>query len=238
MVDINVEKGERVTKALNEVFGDGKVIFIPTDVGNQVQLENAFRVSIDHWRRLDIVVNNAGVFNENNWRLMMNVNAVGALQGTLLALEYMSSKGKGGRGGVLINVSSISAINSIFYGPIYAGTKNFIVGLSRSLGNEVYYDYNHVRILTLCPGATITNILGNFTVKEVLPIFFSPDEGPAAQAIKNDKYQRPSSVGKAFVFLIKKGSNGSVWVVEDDQLPYEVDFVGRKLMQKKKACQK
>ncbi|KAK5638857.1 hypothetical protein RI129_013152 [Pyrocoelia pectoralis] len=80
------------------------------------------------------------------------------MQGTFLGLKYMSVA-KRGRGGVIINLSSIFGIDHLFVSPVYSATKAFVLGLSRALGHQIYYEHSKVRVITLCPGATKTDLL-------------------------------------------------------------------------------
>ncbi|XP_031357247.1 15-hydroxyprostaglandin dehydrogenase [NAD(+)]-like isoform X2 [Photinus pyralis] len=143
LVDENVAKGRSTAKSFNAKYGYGRVIFLAADVSNGNIFEDVFKVSLDHWRGLDIVVNNAGVFNENNRNDTINTNIVGVVHGTMLGFKYMSTA-KGGRGGVIINVSSIAALTTVYYCPVYSGSKSFVLELGRALGNPIYYDYNMV----------------------------------------------------------------------------------------------
>ncbi|KAB0799079.1 hypothetical protein PPYR_06959 [Photinus pyralis] len=157
LVNVNINKGQNAAKLLNEEFGYGKAIFIPADVSDGDQLESAFKISARHWNGLNFVINNAGVGNEKNWKSAIDINIVGTLQGTLLGIKYMS-KNRGGQGGVVINISSTLAIEPVFNGPVYSATKSFINALGRSLGHQVYYNYNQVGIITICPGLTNTEL--------------------------------------------------------------------------------
>jgi len=58
-------------------------------------------------------------------------NAV--VRGTLLGLQYMG-KDEGGKGGVVVNMSSIAGLVATANFPIYAATKHAVIGLTRSFG--------------------------------------------------------------------------------------------------------
>ncbi|XP_031356981.1 15-hydroxyprostaglandin dehydrogenase [NAD(+)]-like [Photinus pyralis] len=234
IVDLNITKGKTAARALNLKNGSGRVVFIPADVSNESQLEDAFKISLQHWKGLDIVVNNAGTSNETNWKAAINTNVVGTLQGTFLGFRYMS-KGKGGKGGVIVNVASIAALGNEFYiSPVYSATKSFILGLGRTLGHQVYYDYNEVRIVTVCPGLTRSDLVSGDSIKSRMSNALVPNlPDIAVKAVANGVFQSSRNVGEGIRMVIEDGSNGSVWVIEDDEPPYEVDFPDRKAMRKK-----
>ena len=58
-------------------------------------------------------------------------NAV--VRGTLLGLQYMG-KDKGGKGGVVVNISSIAGLAPLAGCPVYVATKHAVIGLTRSFG--------------------------------------------------------------------------------------------------------
>uniref|UniRef100_A0A6P8QNQ3 15-hydroxyprostaglandin dehydrogenase [NAD(+)] n=1 Tax=Geotrypetes seraphini TaxID=260995 RepID=A0A6P8QNQ3_GEOSA len=109
LIDIAVEKGEEYKTLLDEEFGEGKAIFIVCDVTNQDQLTDAFQQTVDHFGKLNIVVNNAGINNEKNWEKTINVNLNGMIRGTYLALKHMR-KDEGGEGGLIVNMSSLAGL--------------------------------------------------------------------------------------------------------------------------------
>lgn len=232
MIGVNPDKGKEAVDSLSKTFGPGKVISLIADVSNEKQFEDAFNASVAHWGGLDIVINNAGVVNENNPVVLTNINAVGVMHGTFLGLKYMSVA-KGGRGGVVINLSSIYGIDHLFVSPVYSATKAFVLGLSRALGHQVYYDHNKVRIITLCPGLTKTDLLNKEPFMNAVNDAFKPGlKEMAYEVIEKSFLQSPDNLGKAAIILLKHGPNGSVWVAEDGQPPFEVEFPDRKSMKK------
>jgi short-subunit dehydrogenase len=56
----------------------------------------------------------------------------GVVRGTQLALDYMG-KHKGGKGGAVVNIASVSGLGKKSACPVYDGTKFFVVGYSQSI---------------------------------------------------------------------------------------------------------
>lgn len=75
-----------------------------------------------------------------------------------MGFDYMG-KHKKGRGGIIINVASIYGLQSAWACPIYCGTKHFIIGLNRCFSNEYYEKLTGVKVLTICPGVTDTEMI-------------------------------------------------------------------------------
>jgi NAD(P)-dependent dehydrogenase (short-subunit alcohol dehydrogenase family) len=92
---------------------------------------------------LDVLVNNAGVavgpapiiqMAEEAWRRTMEINATGTFLCCKLALPLMI---EGGRGGRIINMSSLAAERPKPFVSAYAASKAAVVALTRSLAQEV-----------------------------------------------------------------------------------------------------
>ncbi|XP_053535878.1 15-hydroxyprostaglandin dehydrogenase [NAD(+)] isoform X2 [Ictalurus punctatus] len=109
LVDLNQSVGEECKKELDEQYGQDNSIFLQCDVTDGGKLQEAFKSTVEHFGRLDIVINNAGINNEKNWEKTIEVNLTSVIKGTYLALEHMS-KEYGKEGGVIINVSSMAEL--------------------------------------------------------------------------------------------------------------------------------
>ncbi|KAK4872357.1 hypothetical protein RN001_014386 [Aquatica leii] len=219
IVDINSEHGKEVEENLNKEYGSNKVIFLEADVSQKDQLKSAFEASFKHWNGLDIVINNAGIMNEQNWEKTISVNCGGIVYGTYLGFEYMG-KLKGKKGGVVVNVSSVGGTESIPLLPVYSATKSFVIMFSRSVGSNFYYDHQHVKMLTVCPGPTDTPILSCIlqTANEFSPTLHSIAKPSAAKI----KPQCTTHVANCVIDLIGTAENGSVWVIEQNLPSYEI----------------
>ncbi|XP_061850337.1 15-hydroxyprostaglandin dehydrogenase [NAD(+)] isoform X3 [Colius striatus] len=78
LLDRNSEAGQQSKAALDEQFEAQRTVFIQCDVTDQEQLKGAFKKVIEHFGRLDIVVNNAGVNNEKDWESTIQINLLAA----------------------------------------------------------------------------------------------------------------------------------------------------------------
>uniref|UniRef100_A0A3Q0S105 Zgc:56585 n=1 Tax=Amphilophus citrinellus TaxID=61819 RepID=A0A3Q0S105_AMPCI len=116
----------------------------------------AFQKTIETFGGIDILCNNAGVFNEVTWEKTITINLMGTIKGTYLALEHMN-KLTGGRGGVIINVASMAGIGPLSCCPVYTATKHGVIGFTRSFAASVASGYG-IRINALCPGFVQTDL--------------------------------------------------------------------------------
>ncbi|XP_012990213.1 15-hydroxyprostaglandin dehydrogenase [NAD(+)] [Esox lucius] len=172
LLDVN-EKGGKVLKAaFDKEYGPDRTLLLTCTVESEEQLKDAFQKTVDTFGGLDIVCNNAGIVNENNWEKCVSINLNGVVRGTYLALQHMK-KENGGRGGVIVNVSSLAGLGPLLTAPIYTATKHGVVGFSRAMADaSSVCDYG-VRINMLCPSFADTSLLTCLTSDETAGQFIS-----------------------------------------------------------------
>ena len=118
----------------------GKIIVIPTDVTVEQQVIALFDRTMDEFGRVDIMVNNAGVFDGGpledisleTWQKVVDVNLTGVFLGSREAMRIMKKQG----GGRIINIGSISAQVPRMNSAPYTATKHALVGLTKSTALE------------------------------------------------------------------------------------------------------
>jgi len=230
IVDINAPKGEEAVKELTREFGANKVIFVKADVTKHDQLEAAFKMALNTWKTIDIMINNAGIMNDGQWELQIALNCNAVVQGTLLALRHMG-KDKGGKGGVIVNIASILGLQELPGCPIYVGTKHFVVGFDRSLGTPYHFNRTGVKVLTMCPGVTDTPLISEAS-NFALTTLASDIGQELAKELGALPPQPTDNVARGMMTLITKGDNGSVWVAEGNQPIYEVIIPDRLTLRK------
>lgn len=214
VLDVDTTYGIALQNKLNEEHGAGKVKFIECDVSKEDDFFSAIDGVYNENGYIDVFINNAGVINEINSasiRKEIEINYLAVVNGTIKAIELMHKK-KGGRGGTVINISSVAALcqksPTLF---VYFGTKSAVLQFSNCIGKEEYYSSTDVRVLTICFGATDTSIFDQFQ---------SFDEDVNAALVQLADYypkQKPEFAGKELVEVFKRGDSGSTWVINNSQ---------------------
>ncbi|GFG40407.1 hypothetical protein Cfor_07241 [Coptotermes formosanus] len=223
--DVDLRKGENAVRELQAEYGADRVIFIKTDVTNIAELEGAFKKTHTTFQALDIVINNAGILDDGRWELEIAINLNAAVRGTLLGLQYMG-KDKGGKGGVVVNISSTAGLAPVAGAPVYVATKHAVIGLSRSFGLPYHFDRTGVRVLAMCPGVTDTRLISDAPRRQLRQEWGIQ----LGREVDTFQTQKPESVAKGMMHLIEKGSSGSIWVAEGGEPVYEIHIPDRQTL--------
>jgi len=144
----------------------GKAIAVQADVADSAQVKRLFEATKQAFGRLDVLVNNAGVFEfgpleqltEASFHRQFNINVLGALLVTREALAYF------GAGGSVINLSSITSVNPVPNSVVYSATKSAIDVVTKALANELAG--RKIRVNAIAPGATVTEGLAAMGVDD------------------------------------------------------------------------
>ncbi|XP_063906760.1 15-hydroxyprostaglandin dehydrogenase [NAD(+)]-like [Zophobas morio] len=212
IVDISDKAGRKAM----EIVGENKVIFIKADVTKKAELEGAFETTIQTYKQLDIVINNAGVVDEHGWKNAIALNLVAVVEGTYLGMQKYLPKYRSGEEGLIINTASVCGFQAFQIAPVYCATKHALIGLGKALGGDEFYKRYKVRVVTICPGLVRTSMSqdsSGFLFPEV-----KDEEFGSVWSIT----QEPERIGEGLIEAIKKGKNGSLWVIEEDEPAHEV----------------
>jgi NAD(P)-dependent dehydrogenase (short-subunit alcohol dehydrogenase family) len=118
----------------------GTALTVPADVTVPESVAALFEAVRERWGRLDLLVNNAGVFGPGgavdelsiaDWRHMVDTNLTGAFLCAQHAVRLMKEQDP--RGGRIINNGSISAHTPRPRSVGYTATKHAITGLTKSI---------------------------------------------------------------------------------------------------------
>ncbi|XP_043559123.1 15-hydroxyprostaglandin dehydrogenase [NAD(+)]-like [Chiloscyllium plagiosum] len=157
LLDINVPTGEATKVAFEQIYGAESILFLPCDVRSENQLKDCFSKTLEKFQRLDIVCNNAGIFDEQNWENCLSINLVSVIKGTYLGIQHMSKK-TGGKGGVVVNIASIAGLCPFLHAQVYAASKFGVVGFTSSLALTCLEEHG-VQLQVLCPGVVETPLM-------------------------------------------------------------------------------
>lgn len=157
IADIIPERCEEVVARVNAM--GQQALGIPTDVMDCDQVEAMVKQAFEHFGRIDILVNNAGGVgpkpflqqSQRSWRRHIDLNFVSMLAATSAATPLMIA---GGRGGSIINISSIEGSRAAPNYAVYAACKAAMLNFTRSLALELAD--NDIRVNAIAPDYIVT----------------------------------------------------------------------------------
>ena len=159
--DIRDDEGKQVESEIRAVGGDA--VYVHLDVTNEADWRHAVQEAVSRYGKLDILVNNAGIViprvpieerTEDDWELVMAVNAKGVFLGTKHAIPAMREAG----GGSIVNISSIAGIGqSQHQEPAYAASKGAVRIFTKVTASQCAKD--KIRCNSVHPGPVDTEML-------------------------------------------------------------------------------
>ncbi len=160
--------GEAVAAGI-ETAG-GSAIYLHHDVSDEESWRTVIAAAEARWGRVDIVVNNAGLFiwkpiadtSEAEWDLLQRVN----IEGPWLGMKHgFAAMIRAGRGGSIVNLSSLQGLLGVENGIAYCGTKGAVTHMTKSAALEGAALDPPIRVNSVHPGVIwtpmLTDILGD-----------------------------------------------------------------------------
>ncbi|MEO8421983.1 MAG: glucose 1-dehydrogenase [Hyphomicrobium sp.] len=199
---------EGADKVVAEITGKGgKAVAVQGDVGKPADIKAIFEATKKAYGRLDVLVNNAGVFDfaplesvtEAEYRRQYDINVLGPILATQEALKLFSPEG-----GSVINVSSVVAYNAMPNSVIYSSTKAALDSVTRTLAMEL--GPRKIRVNSLNPGGVETE--GTHRVG----VIGSEFEKDMVRRTSLGRIGQPDDIAKVAVFL---ASDDAAWVTGD-----------------------
>lgn len=144
-----------------------RVLTVPCDVTDRAQISHLVRSVVDHFGRIDVLVNNAGVIEVGPMEVMtladyeeaMKTHYWGPLYTSMAILPFMRRR----REGRIVNITSIGGKVAVPHLLPYAGSKFALVGLSEGMRAELLKD--NIYVTTVCPHLMRTGSPPNATFK-------------------------------------------------------------------------
>jgi len=172
VTDINEVDGKGVAEEIRREGGEA--IFIKQDVSSERDWNEVMGRTLEHFGKLDVLVNNAGVFlgksiedtSLEEWRRLMGINLDGIFLGTKYAIGAMKRSG----GGSIINMSSAGGLVGTNDASAYTASKGGVRLFTKAAAIEFSkagHDYN-IRVNSVHPGVIETPMMAPFFEDETV----------------------------------------------------------------------
>lgn len=203
LADIDDRAARRVDADLRA--SDGRSEAVACDVSREEEVVKAVATAVEVFGGLDAAFNNAGIEGAQattaegeiaNFTKVIDVN----LRGVWLCMKQeIGQMLKQGRGGSIVNCSSVAGLIGLENISPYVASKHGVIGLTRSAALECAK--HDIRVNAVCPGAIETPMLRRYLA--------GAKDGRAAMEAKEPvgRIGRPEEVASAVFWLCSEGAS-------------------------------
>ena len=187
--------GKNTANEIKKLGSDA--IFVKADVSKEKDVKNLVGKAVKKFGKLNIMVNNAGIVSfgtadtltEKDWDKVINVNLKGVFFGTKYAAKQMLKQGKGGR---IINISSIAGLVGFPGISAYCASKGGVTEFTREAALD--YASKGITVNAVNPGVIETDMTKGMI----------EDKETSKNLLENTpvgRFGNPEDIGNAAVFL-------------------------------------
>ncbi|KKT61986.1 MAG: Short-chain dehydrogenase/reductase SDR [Candidatus Giovannonibacteria bacterium GW2011_GWA1_44_29] len=200
IADLNEEVGNTAVKELNDK--GWKAVFVKTNVADEKQVKEATDFAVSKYGSVDVLVNNAGIYpiipvmqmSAADFEKILAVNLKSVFLFTKYVAEVMIKQGRGGK---IINITSIDALHPSSVGlAVYDASKHGLWGFTKNTALELAP--HNIQVNAIAPGGITTPGTG-----------FGKPTTPQMEAILKKFLEKipmkrmgnPDDIGKVALFL-------------------------------------
>lgn len=212
IIDFNEQAGEETAKSLH---GEGiEAAFFKANVADQEQVQSAAQKVLEHFGKVDVLINNAGITKDamlvkmeaNDFRQVVDVNLTGVFYCTQAFLPTMLAAGKG----KIVNTSSIAGTGGNIGQTNYSAAKAGVIGMTRTWAKE--YGRKGINVNAVAPGFIETDMIETIPEKVLEQMkLLTP----------STRMGKPEDIASAYLFLSSEEAdfiNGTVLEVDGGML--------------------
>jgi NAD(P)-dependent dehydrogenase (short-subunit alcohol dehydrogenase family) len=190
LADLHQDRLDALAGELGKEFDPARIATVVCDVSREDQVCAAADAAIAHFGHWDLVVNNAGLMSfkpieeqtVEDWQRILGVDLVGAF--LFIKQAFLKMK----RGGAVVNVSSVHAIETEPLVAPYAAAKAALLSLTRSAALEG--KPKGIRVNAVLPGAVDTPMLWD-----------NPNVRSGHEVVNPADVGKPEDIAAAIAFL-------------------------------------
>ena len=160
IADLNEEMAEGAASTIRSAGGTATAV--KTDVTDEQDLKSLVEATIAEYGQIDVLVNNAGVFDKystslettgTQWDFIFNINVKSVFNLTNLVLPGMISRGTGS----IVNIASVAGLVAGKGGAAYTASKHAIIGYTKHVAAA--YGKDGIKVNAICPGTISTPLI-------------------------------------------------------------------------------
>jgi NADP-dependent 3-hydroxy acid dehydrogenase YdfG len=197
---------ERLEELSTRIAGQGGTAFVvEADLTDRAQTARAVHETVEHFGRLDVLVNNAGYVapgpaeeaDLDDWDRMLDINVRALLGMSQAALPHLSRAAAGGprRVADLVNVSSVAGRWPRKGNSVYSATKHAVVAFGEALRQEMAD--RSVRVGLIEPGMTQTEMTEGM-------------QDTVGRGMAPELWLRAEDVARSIIFMITQPAHAAI----------------------------
>lgn len=172
----------------------GLALPVEVDVRERSSVEAIVRTTLEHFGRIDVLINNAGIvrdaqlikMTQQNFDLVLDVNLKGVFNCTQAVVPTMIKQGSG----VILSTASVVAPYGNFGQTNYVASKAGVVGMTKVWAREL--GRKGIRVNAVAPGFIETRLTAGIPDKVVAKLL---------ERIPLGRFGKPEDVANAFLWL-------------------------------------
>lgn len=188
-----------------KVFGR-QALSIQANAGKPLEAQMLVDTAFDHFGRVDVLVNNAGItrdtllvrMKDEDWEDVIDTNLTGAFYTTRAAAKIMMKQ----REGCIVNISSISGIAGNAGQTNYSASKAGLIGFTKAAAKELAS--RGIRVNAVAPGFVTTDMTEALPREKIL------------EHIPLKRFGTPEDIAKTVLFLVRFGDYITGQVIQVD----------------------
>jgi NAD(P)-dependent dehydrogenase (short-subunit alcohol dehydrogenase family) len=207
LVIADIADGSELAEEIIARHGVNCVVSSITDVSDEVSVKTLVAHAIEHFGKIDVLVNNAALFaplqeqkvteiDVATWDKVMAVNLRGPFLMVKHTVPHMIAQGYG----KIINIGSGTALRGIPRFTHYVTSKGGITGMTRALAREL--GDHGIRVNTLAPGFTMSD---SVVTHNPIHVASARDRAMQSRSLKRDEL--PQDLLGAMIFLASAESD-------------------------------
>lgn len=160
LIDINLQDAQRTGRMIDEAGGES--MSIQADVGQTDSCRGIVDNVVEHWGRIDALVNNVGVRGPKGtavdvdvaaWTSALHTNVTSMMLMARFCIPVMAATA----GSAIVNISSAAGLRGGHPNLLYPTTKAAIVGMTKSMA--FHHGKAGIRVNCVCPGMVHTPLV-------------------------------------------------------------------------------
>lgn len=164
---LNFNKSEDISNQIASELDNVKVY--GADVSDRSKVFNMVNYAIEHFGKIDILINNAGISSsglfqdlpQEEWHRIMDVNLNGVFNCTQAVLPGMIER----KSGKIINISSIWGMIGASCEVAYSTSKAGVIGMTKALAKEL--GPSNIQVNSIAPGIIMTDMISDYSMDEL-----------------------------------------------------------------------